>query len=429
MAKLMTHDVELAVIGGGLAGLAAASFAARGGVKTALVARTQGEMIFGSGLLDLLGCFPLEEKQILADPWEGLANLVERLPKHPYALAGQDSVKEAFDNFQEILKNAGIPYVGWQDRNASVATAAGTMKTTWRMPESMWRGVTGLQEKKAALIMDFQGMKEFSAIQTAEVLKDRWPGLRTQRIPFPFPFPAEDRHNLLMAEALDSPRTLAALAQEVKPFLAGIELLGFPALLGMNRNGAVMKELSEMIGIPVFEIPALPPSVPGQRLLNGLEVFLRNSGVNILFNRQAMSIESQGGRCTRLVLGMDGPEEFVEAQSFILATGRFIGGGLEAGRHGVHETLVGLPVVQPISREEWHRERFLDSRGHPLNRAGLEVDARFRPRSTSGDPVYENLFAAGSILAHQDWIREKSGAGIAITTAHRAVACARVLMG
>jgi glycerol-3-phosphate dehydrogenase subunit B len=35
--------------------------------------------------------------------------------------------------------------------------------------------------------------------------------------------------------------------------------------------------------------------------------------------------------------------------------------------------------------------------------------------------VYENLFAAGAILAHQDWIRSKSGTGLAVATAFGAV--------
>jgi glycerol-3-phosphate dehydrogenase subunit B len=53
--------------------------------------------------------------------------------------------------------------------------------------------------------------------------------------------------------------------------------------------------------------------------------------------------------------------------------------------------------------------------------AGIEIDDRFRPLSASGRPVYENLFAAGAILAHQDWIRSKSGTGLAVATAFGAV--------
>jgi glycerol-3-phosphate dehydrogenase subunit B len=45
-----------------------------------------------------------------------------------------------------------------------------------------------------------------------------------------------------------------------------------------------------------------------------------------------------------------------------------------------------------------------------------------------GRPCSERLFAAGVILAHQDWIRSRSGAGIAIASAYQAVdAAARYL--
>ena len=63
----------------------------------------------------------------------------------------------------------------------------------------------------------------------------------------------------------------------------------------------------------------------------------------------------------------------------------------------------------------------LDSRGHPVNRAGLEIDDAFRPLNSSGQPAFGTLFAAGSILAHNDWKRMKCGAGLAIASAFGAV--------
>jgi glycerol-3-phosphate dehydrogenase subunit B len=56
-----------------------------------------------------------------------------------------------------------------------------------------------------------------------------------------------------------------------------------------------------------------------------------------------------------------------------------------------------------------------------VHRAGIEVDADMRPLGRDGRPKSARLFAAGVIVAHQDWIRSRSGAGIAIATAYRAV--------
>jgi len=39
----------------------------------------------------------------------------------------------------------------------------------------------------------------------------------------------------------------------------------------------------------------------------------------------------------------------------------------------------------------------------------------------SGRPAFKLLFAAGSILAHQDWMRMKCGSGLALATGFAAV--------
>jgi hypothetical protein len=78
-------------------------------------------------------------------------------------------------------------------------------------------------------------------------------------------------------------------------------------------------------------------------------------------------------------------------------------------------------VQQPAAREAWHQRDFLDPAGHAINRAGLKTDDAWRPLAANGKPAWEKLFAIGSILAEQDWMREKCGSGLAIATAWAAV--------
>ena len=118
----------------------------------------------------------------------------------------------------------------------------------------------------------------------------------------------------------------------------------------------------------------------------------------------------------------------IRAQAVILATGRFLSGGLEAHSDGIREHLLGLPVTQPDNRGDWYRERYTDIRGHAIHRAGIEVDAALRPLGPDGKAYDSRLFAAGVVMAHQDWIRGRSGAGIAIATAYRAVAEAQRIL-
>ncbi len=421
------RETDLLIIGAGLAGLAAASFAVQSGLRVAVVAWSRGEMPFASGLLDLLGVYPVEERNLLDDPWAGVARLALDNPEHPYARAGAERIREAWEKFESFLGDAGLSYRGHPDLNVSLATAAGSVKTTYRVPDSMWAGVGALREAKPTLIVDFEGMKELSAVQVVEMLRGRWAGLHALRVEFPLGFPGKDRHNILMAEALEAEDVRSALAEKLRRKAKDFECVGFPAVLGMRSS--VASDLAAMIGKPVFEIPTLPPSVPGQRLMEALDRSLMQNGAKLLTGRRALGFQSHRRLCSGVVFGDDKKHEELRARGILLASGRFIGGGLTADLGHVREAIFNLPVCQPESRENWHRKSFFDLRGHPVNQSGIVVDDHFRPLSFAGDCAFENLFAAGSLLGRQDWMREKSGAGIALATAYCAVESYRRLFG
>ncbi len=417
-----TNDrFDLIVIGAGLAGCAAASFSAARGLKTLLVSATGGEMTFASGLLDLLGIYPLEGQNSWEDPWAGLSALSAGSPLHPYAKVGIPGIRRAMEEFLAFAEAAGLSYCGRGDQNVSLPTAAGTLKITWRVPRSMWHGAVALKEKLSTLLVDFEGMKDFSAGLIAEVLHEKWPALRAVRVAFPQPFLGADRPNLLLAEALESRTVRAELAHTIRPHLGDAKMVGMPSVLGIRSVSRVIKDLEDQLGTAVFEIPTLPPSVPGQRLREAFDSALAERGVLLLNGRHVIAAHAEGRRCRGIVLACGQSEQTVTTEGILLASGRFLGGGL-AGRHeGIVETIFGFPVTQPPDRTSWHRERFFDHRGHPVSQAGLETDDRFRPRGGDGQAAYENVYAAGSILAHQDWVRTKSGAGLAISTAYGAV--------
>jgi len=63
----------------------------------------------------------------------------------------------------------------------------------------------------------------------------------------------------------------------------------------------------------------------------------------------------------------------IETATTILATGRFLSGGLQADRGGVREALLDIPVSQPGSRSDWFRPHYFDPRGHLINRSGIVI--------------------------------------------------------
>ena len=78
MSNSQSIKCELTVIGTGIAGMASALFAANRGLSTVQVGST-GEIIFASGLLDLMGVHPIQEKKSWRDPWAGIDGLVRTI--------------------------------------------------------------------------------------------------------------------------------------------------------------------------------------------------------------------------------------------------------------------------------------------------------------------------------------------------------------
>ena len=149
--------------------------------------------------------------------------------------------------------------------------------------------------------------------------------------------------------------------------------------------------------------------------------FLPAKKVHCLFQKHVLKATPTSGGEFSLAVGRSEQEHKISADAVLLATGRFLGGGLQSDHKTVTEPIFDLPVFQPKNRELWHGDRLFEPGGHAINQAGLETDAKMRPLDASGHPAFENLFAAGIILAHQDWARMKCGSGLSIATAFNAV--------
>jgi glycerol-3-phosphate dehydrogenase subunit B len=286
----------------------------------------------------------------------------------------------------------------------------------------MWSGVQALRDNSRCLLVDFDGMKDFSARQIAASIQDTWPQLRTLRITFP---DAERGHEVftgLMARALEVSRNRDKLVQLIRPHIKDAVAVGLPAILGLKRTPHILSDMKEKLGVAVFEIPTMPTSVPGQRLKDTFESHLSDrKGIRLLLQQEVLEASPLTGGGFRLGIGNHEVNRIINTRNIILASGRFLGQGLYAQRKRIRESIFDLPVYQPDSRSQWHRKDFLDPRGHEINHSGLDVDEYFRPINVDGEPVFNGLYAAGSILAHQDWMRMKCGSGVAIATAYGAV--------
>ena len=368
-----------------------------------------------------MGVHPAGEKHAWTDPWAGIDALVRDIPQHPYARLPGEDIQTAFEEVLTFLKEAGLPYIRRMDQNIGVITSLGNLKTTYCVPHTMWNGVEALEKKPACLLIDIRGLKGFSARQIAAALKSEWPDLRTARVSFPDTDHLNEVYTEHMASALILPQNREKLARTLRPHIKDAQIVGLPAILGLYRTEEVLSDLQARIGVPLFEIPTIPPSVPGLRLKEAFERGLRTKGVNYLSQKRVLAVRHPADEYFEVDIGRTSTEQTVRSRGIILASGRFIGGGLHADRIRIKETIFDLPVYQPANRTEWHRRDLLDTRGHLVNRAGVEIDDSFRPLNRSRQPAFRTLFAAGSLLAHNDWKRLKCGAGVAIASAFGAV--------
>lgn len=411
---------DLTVIGAGMAGMAATVFAVNRGLSVCQIGSTR-EIGFASGLFDLLGVHPIKERRQWDDPWSGIEALIRDIPRHPYARLRPADIRQSLDELLLFLEGTGLPYHRHPERNVRLITHVGTVKTTYGVPQSMWPGVEAFEQKRSCLLVDFSNLKGFSAGLIAHSLKEDWPGLRSVRIAWPAKEQAGEVLPEQMANALVTGQNRERLARLIRPHILDAQVVGLPAVLGLYQSPEVTSEMSQLTGVPVFEISTLPPSVPGLRLKEAFERGLQEKRPYYFSQQKVLEVKQERSGEFKIAVGGSKENRTILSAGVVLATGRFIGGGLQADRRYIRETIFDLPVHQPETRKLWHREEFLDPRGHLINQAGLEIDEHFRVLDNKGQPAQDHLYAVGSILAHQDWKRTKCGTGLAVATAFGAV--------
>ena len=395
---------DIIIIGMGLSGLMAAKTAVEAGRKVLIIGRGTGSLCLFSNTIDLLGEFP---KATTTE--DGLSRWIANHPQHPYSKAGQTGINEALVSFISLFPPP-YSFESIGDENCMMLTGAGTFRPTRLVPSTMLAGISTRQGK--TLVVGFEGFKDFYARYVAD-------GLGCQGITLPLP---KTLNQEITASALsrfmeqDSFRK--EIGREVRKHINGEVRVGFPAVLGLQDPMSVKKAIEDDVGVEVFEIPTLPPSVPGRRIFNRFRTWLIQRGVTFVMGQPVTEVSLEGNRCKGVYVFHAPGSTFYSGDRIILATGRFMGGGLVADQKRIIEPIFNLPVVQPESREGWFKKMFPED--HPIHYAGIETDVSFRPVDTRGGVLIDNVWVAGTVLAHHNVIEEKSREGIELVTGYLA---------
>jgi len=397
---------DLIVIGMGLSGLMAAKTTAEAGQKVLIIGKGMGSLALFSNTIDVLGILPKSIKMK-----DGLSQWIKDHPEHPYGKVGLEKIEESLSSFNSIFPP---PYT-FQSRNETnslIPTGAGTFRPTYFIPSTMMRGIT-LKEKKT-LIIGFKGYKDFYAHRLADLFKCRGVTLSLHENP------STEMTATALARWMEQPSFREFIGTEIKKQIRDEELIGLPAVLGVNDPMGARKDLEKKTGVSVFEIPILPPSIPGMRIFNRFKERLISKGVTFLLGYSVSKATLKGKKCERIEVLHPPVIASYSADRYILATGRFIGGGLKANDEKIFEPIFNLPLFQPESREGWFRNSFFSDSPHPIHQAGILTNSSFQPIDGTGDLILENLWVAGTILAHHHSMDEKSREGIEISTGYTA---------
>ncbi|MGA9857472.1 MAG: anaerobic glycerol-3-phosphate dehydrogenase subunit GlpB [Solirubrobacteraceae bacterium] len=400
---------DAVVIGAGTAGLVAATRLAEDGARVCVLAKGVGSTHLAPGTIDVLGYAP----DRVAEPAKAVEQLIAARPDHPYALTGSAALGEAVTWLQRTAQDGPLPgyaYTGSLEHNLLLPTAVGALRPSALVPETMAAGdAAGLRR---VVIVGTPALRDFHPSLCAANLLTV--GIEARSVSLALSLERADMSTLGIARHFDDPDWRARFCAELSPSLGGAEHVGLPAMLGLTDPHAVLTDLQQRLGRGVFEIPTLPPSVPGMRLYEILRHALRAAGGRLVLGAEVTGSERDGARLTSVATRAAGRDKHYAAPWFVLASGGFASGGIELdSRWATHDRVLGLPLRGlPGDGQPRFVSRYFDEQ--PLARVGVAVDGELRAEGV------ENVVVAGAALPGAVPWREGCGEGVALASAVRA---------
>jgi glycerol-3-phosphate dehydrogenase subunit B len=405
------------VIGAGLAGLMGALALADAGRRPLVLAKGQGATHWAAGTVDVWGgAGGGASGRGVRDE---LSGLVAAHPDHPYARVGVAGVEEALARFRALMESARYPYVGSLERNVLLPTALGALRPAALFPATMVAGDSRLGG--AVLLAGFRELRDFFPPLAANNLAAQGTPARGVYLRLPPIKRRLDFNTRTFAQLFDDPAFREDVGRQLRSLRGDATRIGLPAVLGLADPLGVVADLQRLSGAQIFEVPTLPPSVPGMRLFSIFRDAIAQAGGRLQVGSEVLRGIGAAGQLTAVYSEAPARQQEHRANMFLLATGGIAGGGVRTDHTGaVWETALGLPIRAPQSRGEWFSPRFLDEHGHPIYQAGVATDQRLRPIDDQGRVVYENVVVAGAALAGADPVRERCYSGLALATGWRA---------
>ena len=391
---------DIAIIGSGMSGLMASIYLAEQGLKTAVISKGDPICSVSSGSIDIAGS------------GKNTFNTIDNLSRiHPYKKVGNQGIKNSIQYFRNLMEEQRCIYTGSIEKNRSILTPIGKHRITSLVPFTMKHA--DIKKDEAFHIISFKNIKDFYP----SYIKGNFPNTNVSI------FDAGTYTTMGIAAKMDTDDFLSLFIKWINKQKIKENKIGLPAVLGITKTSKIFTKLANETGKLIFEIPTLPPSIPGLRLYRNIKRIAENRGVSFLGSAQITDFKKEKDKIINLTIKKPGRPDLVNARAFILATGSFVSGGLFLDKNIFKETVFSLPVYSPNTEELFNRDFF--KLGHPIEKAGILIDDNFQALNGG----YKNLFIAGSILAHSETMKYQCGHGMAISTGLAAANYAQIFLG
>lgn len=401
------------IIGGGLSGLLCGIALAREGRHVAAIAAGQSTLHFSSGSFDILGYDA--DGQVVTSPFEAIKQLEA---SHPYHLVGLENVPLLATQALRIFTECGLSGQGGVVHNHFRMTPIGSLRPTWfTLDDYLTVQTPQAFPYKKVLLVNVPGFMDFPVSLITEGLHRLGAEVETALVSVPSLMhrrqsPSEMR-SANLAKVLARDKKLQQIAARINKAATEVEAVIMPAIVGMDSQEAVAF-IRSRVQKPLHFVSTLPPSVPGVRVQTLLRKHFANLGGVYMLGNTVTGGHVEDGRL-RFVETSLLPDERLEADDFVLATGSFASDGLKSNYERVFEPIFDLDTTAPADRMQWVTSSVFDDQ--PYRSYGVKVNASMQAQKVG--QTISNLYVAGAVLGGHNAAKLADGAGVDMVTALR----------